>query len=154
MHKTYSRVLITALLLALLSSYTNAAKIYDLTEGNYVIPDHFNEPYFFDADILSTYNDVAVSMINNFGTSSISTFNVFDDSQLFMYAGYISELNLYDNASAELYGGTINKLRIGCILTAKGDWIVDPESTAQVTIYARDVRFSPDTPPRQVTLVP
>ncbi|MFA5554868.1 MAG: hypothetical protein WDA68_09985 [Phycisphaerae bacterium] len=145
MHKTYSRVLITALLLMVFSSYANATIEINWYEGDYTIPYQVPHPGWDGAKLLNIYNDVTVTMPGGGGVGG--QFNMYDNSSLALHLGYIGELNLYDNASAELYGGMIDKLCIGCILTAKGDWIADPESTAQVTLYARDVVFWPRTPP-------
>ncbi|MFA5553340.1 MAG: PEP-CTERM sorting domain-containing protein [Phycisphaerae bacterium] len=124
--------LFTILMTALVISPAKAVFEVDLTEGHYFIPDPINYPAWGHIDVLNLRDTVTVTSLNS---SSVDRLNMYNSSFLVVYDGTIDELYLYDNAKAELHGGLYAKLYI------------DSESTAQVTIYARDVRFSPDTPP-------
>jgi hypothetical protein len=97
----------------------------DWTSGNYTIPDDWAN----DPEPLNTYDNVTVTIL---GGGGVAHFNMYDNSQLTMYGGWINELNLYPNATATLFGADY----IGHL------W-VDPASTGLVKIYATELIVDP-----------
>jgi hypothetical protein len=124
MRKLQIKVAIIIFSFAFLQSQSKASGYYNWTEGDYNIPDLWGA----DADVLNTRNNVRVSMFNG---AYVAQFNMFDNSKLTMYDGYINTLNIYPDATAIVRGGDIHYL-----------W-VDPASVGWVKLYAYDVRVSP-----------
>lgn len=126
MFKTRTIALVALISLGFLQGQSNASIIINWTTGDYNIPNS----KWFGADILNTYNNVTVTMPGGGGVEG--EFNMYDNSQLTMYGGYIGTLNVYPDATAIIKGGDISQYL----------WI-DPTTTGWVKLYAYDVEVIP-----------
>ena len=124
MFKLRTHILVIILSLVFLQGQSNASIIINWTTGDYTIP----YSGWSGADILNTYNNVTVAMP---GGGVGGTFNMYDNSKLTMYGGYITTLNLYSDTTAIIKGGDIHYL-----------WI-DPTTAGWVKLYAYDMYVSP-----------
>jgi len=108
------KVVISSLIfsLAFLQCTSKGWEFVDLTEGDYNIPDPINHPNWASIDLLNIYKDVTITMRNTMGGGSVDVFNMYDNSKLTLYDGFISTLNIYPDASAIVRGGDIHYLWI------------------------------------------
>ena len=125
MLKLRTNILVIILSLVFLHSQSNASIRINWTAGDYNIPNLG----WAGADILNTYNNVTVTIPGEDGVSG--EFNMYDNSKLIMYDGYITTLNLYPDATAIVKGGNIHYL-----------WI-DPTTDGWVKLYAYNMYVSP-----------
>jgi hypothetical protein len=108
---------IVILSLIFLCGQSNASTIVNWTEGDHNIPG----VGWMGADILNTYNNVTVTIVRDGLSGEI---NMYDNSELTMYGGYIGELNIYENATASIYKDNIHYI------------FADSTSTGWVKLYA------------------
>jgi len=116
------------LLVLFLQGKLDAYTIINWTAGDYNIPNL----EWSNVDVLNTYNNVTVTILDEGGGGVSDEFNMYDHSHLTMFGGFIDELNLYPNATATIYGGDY----IGSI------W-VDTASTGWVKLYAVELFYDP-----------
>jgi len=116
------------LLFTVLPTISNADPVI-WTSGSYEIRSN-NEWYHIIE--LQTYNDVTVKM---YQATTVNSFSMYDNSNLTMYGGGISELNLYNNATASFFGGNV-----------AGILYIDPSNAGWVKLYAYNVTYIPYNP--------
>ncbi|MGD0078270.1 MAG: PEP-CTERM sorting domain-containing protein [Sedimentisphaerales bacterium] len=128
MYKLEKAIAVMILLLAFLTDISNAG--YTWTgDGHYDVGGQFGYP---GTDLIKTYDNVTVDMYTG---GAVSEFDMYGNSKLTMYDGFISELNLYQNTTATIFAANINNL------------LVNPASTGWVKLYAHDVFFFPSSGP-------
>jgi len=121
------RTIILVIILSLfLQGQSNATITLNWTTGDYNIP---YPGWPGGVSVLNTYNNVTVTMLGGGGIGGV--FNMYDNSQLTMYDGFIGTLNLYPDTTAIIKGGDIHYL-----------WI-DPATTGWVKLYAYDMYVDP-----------